>query len=60
LNYLLDTNAVSDWLSPSPNEIAERIEQHLAAVATRFDAVIISRDTDFDILPITREDWTGN
>jgi predicted nucleic acid-binding protein len=132
LIYLLDTNAVSDWLSPQPGAIAERIENRLAtgdriivcqpvyyelvrgliwrkadrklailrekiiplldyvtldeadwlqaaqfwadsrsagrqladtdlliaAVASRLDAVIVSRDTDFDALPAKREDWT--
>jgi predicted nucleic acid-binding protein len=131
LIYLLDTNAVSDWLSPQPGTIASRIEQVLqddqrividqpvyyelvrgllwrnaahrlavfrekilplleygsledadwkqaaqfwadarrqgrqlsdidllvAAMASRLDAVIVSRDTDFDILPIKRENW---
>jgi predicted nucleic acid-binding protein len=129
--FLLDTNAVSDWLSPVPHVIAGRIEQRLkqgervaicqpvyyelargllwrqatskltlfrekilpqleyvsleesdwqqaaqfwaetrqqgrqlsdidlliAAVAFRLDAVIISRDADFDALSVKRENW---
>ncbi len=33
------------------------IDLLIAALATRLDAVIVSADTDFDVLPIKREDW---
>jgi tRNA(fMet)-specific endonuclease VapC len=29
----------------------------LAAVSTRLDGIIVSSDTDFDALPVKREDW---
>ena len=29
----------------------------LAALADRLGAILVSNDTDYDILPITREDW---
>jgi predicted nucleic acid-binding protein len=132
LIYLLDTNAVSDWLSPKPDVIAEHIEHHLeddarivicqpvyyelrrgllwrkaerklkilrekilplleyvtleeadwvqaaqfwadarqqghqladidllvVAISVRLKAIIVTRDADFDVLSITREDWS--
>lgn len=32
----------------------------IAALATRLNAVIVSADTDFDALPVRREDWRTN
>jgi predicted nucleic acid-binding protein len=29
----------------------------IAAIATRLDAIIVSSDTDFDALPVKRENW---
>jgi predicted nucleic acid-binding protein len=33
------------------------IDLLIAALAYRLSAVIVSRDTDFDVLPVKREDW---
>jgi predicted nucleic acid-binding protein len=33
------------------------IDLLIAAIATRLDAVIVSSDTDFDALPVKRENW---
>jgi predicted nucleic acid-binding protein len=29
----------------------------IAAIAKRLDAILVSSDSDFDALPVTREDW---
>lgn len=33
------------------------IDLFVAAIAHRLDAIIVSSDTDFDALPVKREDW---
>jgi predicted nucleic acid-binding protein len=33
------------------------IDVLLATLAHRIDAIIVSNDTDFDALPVKREDW---
>lgn len=43
--------------SANKGRVLSDIDLIVAAVAKRFDGVIVSADTDFDVLPVKREDW---
>lgn len=56
----------ADWLQAAKFWANARQQGHqlsdvdtlIAAIAHRLKATIVSSDTDFDILPVPREDWT--